>query len=176
MLDLKQDYFTVFGLEQRFDLNIEMLEQAYLELQSKVHPDRFAHLSDAEKRQSMQWATYANEAFRTLKNPLTRGHYLLELRGVDPAFDTNTAMSSEFLMEQMEWREALGEANDAADEDALDDLSRRIRHASRELEAQLGRQLDSENDLEGAADTVRRMKFLEKLQYEINDALMALES
>lgn len=176
MLDLKQDYFALFGLTPAFRIDEERLEQAYLDLQGKVHPDRFAHLSDAEKRQSMQWATHANEAFRTLKSPLSRGHYLLELRGVDPAFDTNTAMSAEFLMEQMEWREALGEATEAADEDVLDDLARRIRQSSRALVDELACQLDDTGDLEGAADTVRRMKFLEKLQHEINDALTALES
>jgi len=176
MLDLKQDFFTLFGLEAVFAIDMERLEQAYLDIQGKVHPDRFAHLPDVEKRLSMQWATHANEAFRTLKSPLARGHYLLEMRGVDPAFDTNTAMSAEFLMEQMEWREALGEAQDAADEDALEDLSRRIRHSSKSLVDELGRQLDVAGDLEGAADTVRRMKFLEKLQHEINDALTALES
>ena len=163
MLDLKQDFFALFGLEPVFAINMERLEQAYLDIQGRVHPDRFAHLPDLE-------------AFRTLKSPLARGHYLLEMRGVDPAFDTNTAMSAEFLMEQMEWREALGEAQDAADEDALEDLARRIRHSSKTLVDELGRQLDVAGDLEGAADTVRRMKFLEKLQHEINDALTALES
>lgn len=176
MLDLRQDFFALFGLTPAFAIDMNRLEQAYLDIQSKVHPDRFAHLSDAEKRLSMQWATHANEAFRTLKSPLTRGHYLLELRGVDPAFDTNTAMSSEFLMEQMEWREALGEARDAADEDTLDELSRRIRHSTKELVDQLATQLDESGNLEAAADSVRRLKFLEKLQHEINDALMALES
>ncbi|WP_374243698.1 Fe-S protein assembly co-chaperone HscB [Zoogloea sp.] len=176
MLDLKQDYFALFGLTPAFRLDEDRLEQAYLDLQGRVHPDRFAHLSDAERRQSMQWATHVNEAFRTLRDPLTRGHYLLELRGVDPAFDTNTAMSAEFLMEQMEWREALGEARDAADEDVLDELSRRIRQRTRAMVEQLGSQLDDATDLDAAADTVRRMKFLEKLQHEINDALTALES
>ncbi len=176
MLDIKQDYFALFGLPPAFNLDMERLEQAYLDIQGKVHPDRFAHLPDSEKRLSMQWATHANQAFRTLKSPLLRGHYLLEMRGVDPAFDTNTAMSAEFLMEQMEWREALGEAQEAADEAVLEDLARRVRHSSKALVDELGRQLDETGDLEGAADTVRRMKFLEKLQHEINDALTALES
>lgn len=133
MIDLKQDYFALFGLVPAFSIDMERLEQAYIDIQARVHPDRFAHLSDTEKRLSMQWATHANEAFRTLKSPLTRGHYLLELRGVDPGFDTNTAMAPDFLMEQMEWREALGEATDAADEDALDELSRRLRQGTRAL-------------------------------------------
>lgn len=176
MLDLKQDFFALFGLEPAFSIDVDRLEKAYLDLQGKVHPDRFTHLSDAEKRLSMQWATHANEAFRTLKSPLQRGHYLLELRGVDPAFDTNTAMATEFLMEQMEWREALGEAREAADETALEELARRIRHSTKTLVAQLATQLDEAGDLDGAADTVRRLKFLDKLHHEINDALTALES
>jgi len=76
----------------------------------------------------------------------------------------------------MEWREALGEAREAADEEVLEDLSRRIRHANRTLIEQLGEELDQKRDLRAAADTVRRLKFLEKLQHEINDALTALES
>lgn len=176
MLDMRQDFFELFGLVQSFAIDVDRLEQAYLELQGKVHPDRFAHLSDAEKRLSMQWATRANEAFRTLKSPLARGQYLLELKGVDPAFETNTAMSAEFLMEQMEWREALEEAKEAADEDTLDELSRRIRRDTKALVETLEVQFDTDGDLDAAADTVRRLKFLEKLQHEINDALTALES
>ena len=98
------------------------------------------------------------------------------MQGVDPAFETNTAMSPEFLMEQMEWREALGEAREAADEDTLEELSQRLRASSRDLVARLGSALDERKDLALAADTVRRLKFLEKLQHEINDALTALES
>ena len=71
---------------------------------------------------------------------------------------------------------ALGEAREAADEEVLEDLSRRIRHANRTLIEQLGEELDQKRDLRAAADTVRRLKFLEKLQHEINDALTALES
>jgi len=176
MLDLKQDFFALFGLPTGFSVDMDRLEQAYLDIQGKVHPDRFAHLPDVDKRLSMQWATHANEAFRTLKSPLARGQYLLELKGIDPAFETNTAMSPAFLMEQMEWREALGEAREAADEEVLEDLARRIRHSNRSLIEQLAVQLDQQGDLDGAADTVRRLKFLEKLQHEINDALTALES
>lgn len=175
-IDLTQDFFALFGLPRRFKLDETALEQAWHGLQAQVHPDRHAHLSDLEKRLSMQWATRVNEGFRTLRKPLARAQYLLELAGVDTALETNTAMSPAFLMEQMEWREALGEATDAADEDALDELSRRLRQGTRALEAELARQLDETADLEGAADSVRRMKFLEKLQHEINDALTALES
>ena len=176
MLDLKQDYFALFGLTPAFRIDEERLEQAYLDLQGRVHPDRFAHLSDAEKRQSMQWATHVNEAFRTLKGPLTRGHYLLELRGVDPAFDTNTAMSAEFLMEQMEWREAVAEAREAQEYGELEQLHYRVRQRMSKRYEQLAELLDDQHDYALAADRVRRLMFLEKLLAEIDDGMAALEA
>ena len=57
-----------------------------------MHPDRFAHAGDAERRASLQWTTRVNEAYRTLKDPVQRAKHLLELHGVDVAFETNTAM------------------------------------------------------------------------------------
>ncbi|NTV11264.1 MAG: Fe-S protein assembly co-chaperone HscB [Zoogloea sp.] len=176
MLDLKQDYFALFGLEPAFAVDLDRLEQAYREIQGRVHPDRFAHLPDAEKRLSMQWSAHANQGFRTLKNPLLRGHYLLQMNGVDPAFETNTAMSPAFLMDQMEWREALADARTARDVDELESLAKRLRGSSAAMLAQLGDELDARRDFQAAADTVRRLKFLEKLQEEINDALEALDS
>ena len=175
MLDLKQDYFALFGLVPAFDIDVERLEQAYLDIQGRVHPDRFAHATDTEKRQSMQWATHANEAFRTLKNPLTRGHYLLELRGVDPAFDTNTAMSAEFLMEQMEWREAVMEARAGGDHHELEHLYNRLTNDMKSRYDELAALIDDAGDHATAADRVRRLMFLEKLLHEIDDAIASLD-
>ncbi|HRP23568.1 MAG TPA: Fe-S protein assembly co-chaperone HscB [Thauera sp.] len=175
-IDLTQDFFALFGVPRRYEIDDAVLEAAWHELQSQVHPDRHAHLSDAEKRRSMQWATRVNEGFRTLRQPLTRAQYLLELAGVDAGLETNTAMSPEFLMEQMEWREAVEEAREAAEVAELEDLHRRLLQHSREVRAQLGRQLDDEHDYEGAADTVRRLMFIGKLQHDIDEALLALEN
>ena len=101
-----QNHFELFGLSAAFGLETEVLERSYREIQSRVHPDRFAHAGDAERRASLQWTTRVNEAFQTLKNPVTRAQHLLALRGVDVAFETNTAMPPEFLMHQMELRRA----------------------------------------------------------------------
>ena len=84
-IDLTQDYFALFGLPRRYALDEGALEAAWHELQGRVHPDRHAHLSDFEKRRSMQWATRVNEGFRVLRKPLARAQYLLELAGVDAA-------------------------------------------------------------------------------------------
>src|SRR5947208_14405041 len=116
---LLHSHFELFGLAPVFGLDKEVLEKAYRDIQSQVHPDRFAHAGDAERRASLQWTTRVNEAFQVLKNPVKRARHLLELQGVDVAFETNTAMPPEFLMQQMELREKLEEAKDAG---GLDDL------------------------------------------------------
>ena len=175
-IDLTQDFFTLFGLHRRYAIDDAALESAWHDLQSQVHPDRHAHLSDVEKRLSMQWATRVNEGFRTLRQPLTRAQYLLELAGVDAGLETNTAMSPEFLMEQMEWREAVEEAREAAEVGELEGLHKRLLAHSREVRGHLAVQLDDERDYEAAADTVRRLMFIDKLQQEIDEALLALEN
>src|ERR1044072_917959 len=115
-----QSHFELFGLPIAFGLDQEALEKAYREIQAQVHPDRFAHAGDAERRASLQWTTRVNEAYRALKNPVQRASHLLELHGVDVAFETNTAMPAEFLMEQMELREALEGATQSKDLGALE--------------------------------------------------------
>src|SRR5947207_11300326 len=100
-------YFELFGLQPGFALDAEALEAAYREIQSRVHPDRFAHAGDAERRASLQWTTRVNEAYRALKSPVQRASHILSLHGVDVAFETNSAMPAQLLMHQMELREAL---------------------------------------------------------------------
>ena len=175
-LDLQQDFFALFGLPRDFALDVDRLDQGYRDRQAQVHPDRHAHRSDAEKRVSMQWATQVNEAYRTLRKPLLRARYLLELEGVDVAAENNTAMAPEFLMEQMEWREAVEEAREGGDMADLEHLHQRLAQHAREVNASLAAQLAAATaDHEAASDTVRRLMFIEKLQEEIDGAIEALE-
>jgi len=141
-----------------------------------VHPDRFAAAGDAERRASMQWTTRVNEAYRTLRSPVQRARYLLELAGVDVALETNTSMAPEFLMRQMELREALEQAGDARDAQALDALRASLRADKRELERALGEALDERRDHAGAAELTRKLMFLDKLDAEIDLAYEALEA
>jgi molecular chaperone HscB len=141
-----------------------------------VHPDRFASAGDAERRASLQWTTRVNEAYRTLSSPVQRARYLLELAGVDVAFETDTAMPTEFLMRQMELREALERAGDARDAQALDALRAELLTDKRELERELGEALDERRDHAGAAGLTRKLMFLDKLDAEIDLAFEALEA
>ncbi|MEW5943524.1 MAG: Fe-S protein assembly co-chaperone HscB [Pseudomonadota bacterium] len=173
--DFSQSHFELFGLPPAFQLDPERLEHSYREIQLRVHPDKFAHLGEQERRLSMQWATHANEAYQTLKKPLSRARYLLHLHGVDTQEDTNTAMPPEFLMRQMEWREAIGEARESQDAAGLEHLHHRLTVEMREQQARLGHLLDAEKNYPEAAALVRELRFMEKLAEEVDRALEILE-
>jgi molecular chaperone HscB len=149
-----------------------VLGRSYREIQSRVHPDRFAHAGDAERRASLQWTTRVNEAYRVLKDPVQRAKHLLELHGVDVAFETNTAMPPDFLMQQMELREALEDAKDAA---ALDALRDNLVKEQRALEKAIAEAIDAKKDYAGAAGPVRKLQFLDKLDSEIDAAYEIIE-
>jgi len=156
-----------------FALDAGRLDAAYRDIQSQVHPDRFANAGDAERRASMQMTTRVNEAYRTLKSPVLRGKYLLELNGVDVAFETNTAMPREFLMEQMELREKLEEAKSAAE---LDAISRDLATERVAIERQIEQKIDREKSFASAGDLVRKLMFLERFGEDIDAAYEALEA
>jgi len=174
-LGLHHSHFELFGLPVAFEIDLNHLDRAYRHLQAEVHPDRFASASDSDRRLSMQWATHANEAYQTLKKPLERAKYMLHLAGHDIQAETNTAMPADFLMEQMEWREAVVEARNGGDHHELEHLHNRLRGDINGRYVELGELLDDAGDFHGATDRVRRLMFLEKLLHEIDDALASLE-
>lgn len=168
-----QNHFDLFQLPQRFSIDLSALDSAYHNVQNQVHPDKFASAPDAEKRVAMQWATRANEAYKTLKSPFKRAAYLCELNGVDLQVESNTAMPLEFLMQQMEWREALDDARAQKNRDELDALDAAIRAARKTALTQIAQLLDAD-DFTQAAGLVRQLMFLEKFADEVLHALDAL--
>lgn len=174
-MDLTTDFFALFELPRRFALASEELDRRYRDLQAEVHPDRFASGTEAEKRLSMQWATKANEAYRTLKKPLERAKYLLHLAGFDVQIENNTAMSADFLFEQMEWREGVADARAGGDHHELEQLHHRLQKELAAHYGALGELIDKSADWPKAADAVCRLMFMEKLLLDIEDALEALE-
>jgi molecular chaperone HscB len=173
-VNLSQDHFELFGIPVRFEVDTAELDRRYRELHREVHPDRFATAPEAERRVSMQLATRVNEAYQTLKSPLKRAVYILQLRGVDPKFETNTAMPPEFLMEQMSWRERI-EAGSEKPEELLQ-LQVRLRDESRNIYEKLHGHLDEGRDDEAASQTTRMLMFYEKLDDEIDGKLAELEA
>src|SRR3954468_7227084 len=157
---MTRSHFELFGLRPLFRLDSQALEQSYRDLQGLVHPDRFAQAGDAERRASMQVTTRVNEACRTLKNPVQRAKHLLELHGVDVAFETNPQMPTDFLLQQMEMRENLEGAVGKKDSSFLDTLKQKLASQAERLQAQLGETIDAKKDYAAAVEQVRKLMFL----------------
>ncbi len=175
MVSLKDSHFDLLHLPAQFALDETALDAAYRTVQTQVHPDRFAAAGDAQKRIAMQWATRANEAYRTLRDPLKRASYLLSLRGVDIGAENNTAMEPAFLMQQMEWREGIEDAAAARNVDALDALLAELREERRIRVERLGTLLDSGAD-QAAAEAVRQLMFIERVASEVGAQIERLET
>lgn len=173
-MNSNQNHFELFGLAAGFSVDLAKLEARYHELQREVHPDRFAAGPDAVRRVSMQLAARVNEAYQTLKSPLKRAVYMLQLRGVDPKFETDTAMPGDFLVEQMGWRERIEAESDKPE--ALLRLQTRLRGESGKIYERLYGQLEEGRNDETASQTVRMLMFYEKLDEEIVDRLAELET
>ena len=169
---LSDDDFTLFGLAMQFNIDSGTLQRAYLSLQSEVHPDKHANSSDAARRLAMQWATRVNEGFERLKSPVARAAYLCELNGFPVDAESNTAMPAAFLIEQMEWREALDDAKHIDQIDALWDMVNRSRQ---QLLNNLRTQIDSDHDYQMAAASTRQLMFIDKFQINLERAAQRLE-
>jgi len=161
-----QNHFDIFGLPVSFEVDTADLAERYRDLQRAVHPDRFANATDRERREAMQMAANINEAYQTLKSPLQRARYLLQLKGIDFDDQKDTSFDSEFLMEQIELREALAEVKDNPDaltrlNELMLDINQRINTMQSELAAALGN-----NNLDPAKALVHKLQFLHKLRIE----------
>jgi len=158
------DHFQRLNLPRSFDVDGAKLERGYFEGQRLLHPDRFATRSTRERALSIRQAASLNEAYETLKDPLKRADYLCRLERIgvsaeDPVNDTG------LLMETMEMREALSEA------ETLDDVTACLVRAG----ADIARCVDDisaafgEADIERAAHLTTRLKYLRKLAEEARE-------
>ena len=106
-MDFSQNHFEVFNLAVSYDLDMEDLSRRYRKVQASVHPDKFVNATDYERRLSLQWASQVNAAYQTLSSDLSRAIYILEIRGI--VIQENPRLPGDFLIEQIERREALDE-------------------------------------------------------------------
>lgn len=158
-----------------FDVDQSKVGDVYRELQREVHPDRFVNESEQERRIAMQLTSLINEALKTIEDPILRAQYLLKLKGIDMASDTDTTMDPEFLMEQMEFREAIAEVRSQDDPlDVLDKMAAELKQKLKTLTDHFKNQY-SESALNEARDAVRKMQFIVKAQKEVNEISEQLE-
>ena len=170
---LNSSDFELFGLPDQLAQDLPAIDARWKELQREVHPDKFAAQGAAAQRVAMQWSVRINEAYQRLKDPLKRAAYLCELGGAAVNAHSNTAMPVAFLMQQMQWREALDEAESTA---ALDALCEEVGGVRRDLLQQCADLLDSRNDAVAAVAPVRALMFIDKFSQDLKQRFEALES
>ncbi|GLT15465.1 co-chaperone HscB [Vibrio algivorus] len=161
------NHFELFGLPNQFELDNNTLSETFRDLQRRFHPDKFASASERDRLMAVQKAAEINDAYQTLKSPISRAEYILALQGIDIRAEQQTMSDPMFLMEQMELREEIeiiAQSNEP--ESALFDFDSKIQTMYQQQLAQLKKQLESEQ-WDSAADGVRKLKFVNKLRYEI---------
>ena len=177
MISLQASDFELFGLPAAFELDRSQIDLQWKSLQREAHPDRFASEGAAAQRIAMQWSVRINEAYNRLKDPLKRAAYLCELNGAAVNAENNTNMPSAFLMQQMEWREALDDckalkANDAKDK-ALEKLLDEVDASHAQALKQIAKLIDVEHNFPAAVGQVRALMFIEKFAQEVQHQLDA---
>lgn len=170
-MNLQSNDFEIFGLSPAFALDRQALDERWKDLQRQAHPDRHASADAATQRQAMQWSVRINEAYQRLKDPVKRAAYLCELNGAPIQAENNTAMPADFLMQQMEWREALEEATGA---DELERMADDVAEVRRQRLAQLQRSADEQRDFAAVAQQVRALMFVERFARDIENRLEQL--
>ncbi|MUK30976.1 co-chaperone HscB [Aliivibrio fischeri] len=161
------NHFELFGLPNQFELDGGLLSLQFRELQKRFHPDNFATSSERDRLLSIQKAAQINDAYQTLKNPVSRAEYILSEQGHDIRGEQTTMQDPMFLMQQMELREELESLPSRSDpESALFDFAENVTAMRKSQLVQLQELLKNEAWIE-AAQSVRKLKFIEKLNQEV---------
>ena len=160
-----QNYFELFNLPEKFEIDSVRLQENYRSIQKEIHPDRFATSTENEKVQSMIKSTQVNDAYQTLKSPTKRAKYILSLhKSVE-----KITLPPDFLMQQMEWEEHLEDIEKNNKE--LDQFKLAINKKYEEYSLMLSTQIDNDQNWNEAAITIDKLYFVEKLLHKINIAL-----
>lgn len=171
-MNLQSNDFELFGLAPRFVQDRLAIDARWKDLQREAHPDKFVAQGVSAQRLAMQWSVRINEAYQRLKDPLKRAAYLCELNAAPVNAENNTAMATEFLMQQMAWREALDEAGSSAE---LDDLAEQVRNARHQVLQEFEQLLDFEHDYQKAVQQVRGLMFIERFERDVQSRLDQIE-
>jgi molecular chaperone HscB len=167
------NHFAAFELAPSFAIDLGTLASKYRNLQSATHPDRFAAATDAERRAAVEKATEVNEAYQTLRDPVRRAMYLLWLKNVNGMDEKNTSMPHAFLVEQIEWREAIADAKLKEDPDRLEEMMLELTSILQSLGDTFSAAYEG-GHLPTATTLARKMRFTQKLIEEVDLAMESL--
>ncbi len=174
-LDLKQDYFALFGLNLSFDIDTRKLHSEQQRLQSTFHPDRFVNANEREKRLSVQQAAWINQAYETLSNPVKRSRYMLQVSGIDMSDESETTSDTEFLMEQIGLREEMDECHtNPSPLDCCEKIATKLRLKNQEYSNEFKFNFDR-GELNAARQSSRKMQFIQRVLDQLMDFQFELE-
>jgi len=172
-VNLQDNDFKLLGLAPRFAQDRAEIDARWKDMQKQAHPDKFSAHDAAAQRRAMQWSVRINEAYQRLKDPLKRAAYLCELHGSQVNAENNTAMPGEFLMQQMEWREALDEARSGAE---LEVIEAQVKSARLKALQKCEQLLDIEKNYAQATQQVRALMFIERFVQDVETRLDQMDS
>jgi len=167
-MNLQSTDFELFGVPAQFAQDRAVLDARWKDLQREAHPDKFAAQGAAAQRVAMQWSVRINEAYQRLKDPLKRASYLCELNGAPINAEKNTAMPTDFLMQQMAWREAL---DDSKTVDNMNKIAVEANKYGCEQLLKLEHFIDVRQDFSTASTQVRSLMFIERFQTEVESRI-----
>ncbi len=172
MIEIEKDYFDLFGLQAKFSIDVESLHNSWVSLASLMHPDHYANADLAERSSSTTYMSYINDAYHSLKDPLSRAVYLCERAGISFGRNNNK-LDKNFLLQQMEWYELL----DCYyyDEDQLNRLFCKLNKKMDEIQDSISELLDHMQDYSSASKKVREWMFWKKFMKELKSAQMKLK-
>ena len=107
------DYFAIFGLPRKLWIEMSELEQKFLQMSWKLHPDNFVNASEEEREVSVKRSSELNDAYRTLRDPIARVEYLLAIEGQRKEGEKKQQAPPELLEEVVELNESLDELREA---------------------------------------------------------------
>ncbi|MDP1953169.1 MAG: Fe-S protein assembly co-chaperone HscB [Polaromonas sp.] len=171
MPSLQSNDFELFDVPVQFAQDSVVLDARWKELQREAHPDKFAAQGAAAQRLAMQWSVRINEAYQRLKNPLKRAMYLCDLHGAPIEAESNTAMPADFLIQQMQWREAL---DDAVSLEDMEEIAAQALSSKREQLSKIEQLVDGAKDFAAAANQVRALMFIERFGSEVDARIDSL--
>lgn len=171
------DYFSVFGLPRKLWIDMRALEQKFLQLSWKLHPDNFVNASEEDRELSLKRSSELNDAYRALQNPVSRVEYLLALEGERKEGEKKQQAPPELLEEVFELNESLDELREAKSAGGdLAALKSRLESAEKNFDEKLNEvdaQLQSvardwDTTLDANADATARKKLMSRMNELLN--------
>lgn len=164
---LQQDYFELFSIPKQFEIDLLLLQERLRELQKQFHPDNFVGHDQSLANQAVIASSQINHAYVTLRDPLSRAIYLLAQLGTTVDLVHDTKFEPEFLLEQIELREELAEAEADADFERLEHIEAGIKSNINQLTRQISQHFAGA-DYPAIVELVKKLAFYSKLEQTVS--------